>query len=566
MGHDQMARDQMGRDQLTPDKGIAFRTFDLFDQQRSSDRVKLVLPQPADPPPPPTNTSNLYLAPLFFFDKWNGYRYWGVFAPYPKTQQKYENPCLVVSNDAWTWIVPPGVTNPIFLKPTDEEGGGNNSDPSLVASPDGSKLYLVWTAENISDPASPGETFSEVRVSESSDGVKWSPYKGLFRFPTKSTNDLATPCLWFNGINWKCIVHNHSNAGGIGKDVQVATTSGTDIYSGWGLFSSVNMVHPGGLGWWHSHFQRVPDDRIVGDWIVGDRIKVDGSDKKVPARIIGVCQDGDDGGGDLWFAESLDDGANFHVRKAYSGAETYKYYRSAACITVGYNGAFMMELYVGTISGVFTICRELWTPGLEAKNRELAVQALVTGSEDHNFVFLDNFNRDDGPVGDPVVGTKMKVISGAFAIESGRLSTSGTDNNLALGTAPSPDYAIQATPLSEAGDTWLIFRAGDENHCWRWGYDAVGNSNKLQLLDGDPDHPVVNRQVGSPIGPDVTPEMPGGSIMKAVCRGGRIRLYINEEFCEEFADTHFASTGNKFGIQGAGAAGGVWDDLSVVSC
>jgi hypothetical protein len=504
------------------------RTFDLFDQQRSSDRAKLVLPQPPDIP---TNEANLYLAPLFFFDKWNGYRYWGAFTPYPGSDNAYENPCSVVSNDGWTWIVPPGVTNPLIPKPAD----GNNSDPSLVASPDRTKLYLVWTTENLP------ENLSEVRVSESTDGINWSAYRTLFGFDPTNTNDLSTPCLWFNGTHWKCIVHNHSAGGGIGADTQVATTSGTDIYSGWGSFSSVNMVHPDGIGWWHSHFQRVAD-----------------------GRIIGVCQDGGNSGGDLWFAESLDDGANFHVRKAYSNEEI-KYYRSAACVTVDYNGAFMMELYVGTLSGDFTICKEVWTPGLEAKNRELAVQALLTGSEDHNFIFLDNFNRADGAVSNPVVGTAMNVSSGRFAIASGRLSTHSAGNNLTLGSAPSADYAIQATPISGAGDTWLIFRAVDENNFWRWGYDgAVGDSNVLQSFVAG--SVVVNRPVASPVGVDVTPKMPGGSIMKAVCRGGRVRLYIDEEFCEEFADTNFATTGVKFGIQGADVGGGVWDDLSVVSC
>src|SRR4051794_1681087 len=211
-------------------------TLDLFDQQRSSDRVKLVLPQPDDPELS-TNTSNLYLAPLFFFDKWNGYRYWGIFTPYLNSNSKYENPCLVVSNDGWTWIVPPGVTNPVIPRPKD---GGNNDDPSLVASPDGTKLYLVWNAQNL-----PGNV-TEVRVSESTDGINWSEPQTLFKFD-QTTADLSTPCVWFNGDHWKCIVHNHKAAGGIAV-TQVATTSGDDIYSGWRPFSNVNMVHPDGLG------------------------------------------------------------------------------------------------------------------------------------------------------------------------------------------------------------------------------------------------------------------------------------------------------------------------------
>lgn len=499
-------------------------TFDLFDQKRSSDRLKLVLPQPPDIP---TNTANLYLAPLFFKDKWNGYRYWGIFAPYPGSNAAYENPCLVVSDDGWTWTVPAGVTNPIFPKPAT----GNNNDPSLVVSPDWTKLYLIWNSQNL-----PGN-LTEIRISESTDGINWSAYQTIFSANQSTTNDMATPCVWFNGTNWKCIVHNHSTAGGIAV-TQVATTSGADIYTGWGSFSTINMTHPAGLGWWHSHFQRIAD-----------------------GRIIGVVQDGGISGGDLWFTESLDDGANFYVRQIYSNL-LIKYYRSAACITQDYTGAFGMELYVGTVSGGFTMCKEVWTPGLETKNRKLAVLALAIGSADHQFVFLDNFNRANGPVGNPVVGTAMTVTNGSFVIASNQLSSNSAGNNKALGTAPSPDYAIQATPISGAGESWLIFRAVDANNYWRWGYGSgVGGSNLLQSVVAG--SVVINRSVTSPLG--VTPKMLGGSIMKAVCRGGRVKLYINEEFCEEFADTNFATTGVKFGIQAANA-GGVWDDLSVVAC
>ena len=64
---------------------------------------------------------------LYFTSRWNRYRYWMAFTPYRGTNEKYENPSIVVSNDGIHWIQPKGLINPIIGKPED----GHLSDPNL---------------------------------------------------------------------------------------------------------------------------------------------------------------------------------------------------------------------------------------------------------------------------------------------------------------------------------------------------------------------------------------------------------------------------------------------------
>jgi hypothetical protein len=506
-------------------------TFDLFDQMRVTDRQLLVLPQPLNIS---SNSRNIYLAPLFFLNGWNGYKYWGIFTPYPVVEppelpELYENPCVVASNDGWNWSVPAGMNNPMAPSPG---GQANNADPSLVMSPDGKTLYVLWLSQhNVSG-------HSQIKISESTDGINWSAPMAIIDLPESNAaaaNTLYTPCTWFNGTNWKLIVHNRAT--GSPAVTQVATTSGSSIYSGWGEFSIVTMVHPPDGDWWHSHFQRIAD-----------------------GRILGVSTDGNEKGGDIWFAESLDDGMTFHVRQI---SKESGYYRSAICITQDYAGSYGMNLFIGRLWGRgFQMLREDWRPGLEAQCRNKALSALVTGAADGKFVFLDNFNRVNGAVGFPVIGSAMAVDVGSLVVRAKQLAFDTAGNNRGLITCPSVDYSVQATLVS-GSNTWLLFRGVDAANYYRWGVEGpVGSGNKIQSIVGGTVGS-LNRTVNGQDGGEAFLSV--GSIMKVVCRGGRFRLYINGEFCEEIPDTLHPLDGVTCGIYSEEGAG-VWDDYSVVTC
>ena len=94
---------------------------------------------------------------------WNGYRYWMAMTPYPGTNNDYENPSVVASNDKTTWVVPDGLTNPVVPFP----GGSDfNNDPDLVLVDDTMYLFYQISTNNSSD--------TEIYYRTSTDGVTWS--------------------------------------------------------------------------------------------------------------------------------------------------------------------------------------------------------------------------------------------------------------------------------------------------------------------------------------------------------------------------------------------------------
>lgn len=95
-------------------------------------------------------------------DGWNGHRYWMAATPLTDSNDQYENPSLWVSQDGETWVVPNGVTNPLYGPPA----AGFYSDVHLVLH-DGT-LHLFWrVADNI------GTTGERILLATSTDGVTW---------------------------------------------------------------------------------------------------------------------------------------------------------------------------------------------------------------------------------------------------------------------------------------------------------------------------------------------------------------------------------------------------------
>jgi hypothetical protein len=89
-----------------------------------------------------------------------GYTFWMVMTPYPNSDATKENPSILASHDGLEWVVPPGVTNPLFGPPATS----NYSDPHLEYDYQNSQLVLFY--QHNSDG-------SEYR-STSADGVTWT--------------------------------------------------------------------------------------------------------------------------------------------------------------------------------------------------------------------------------------------------------------------------------------------------------------------------------------------------------------------------------------------------------
>ena len=98
---------------------------------------------------------------------WNGYEYWMGMTPYPNSNNSYENPSVLASNDNLTWVVPPGVINPLAPTPP-----GHNDDVELLLV--GGQMILYYVETN-NDGSSTTTSPASLRATASTGARRW-PY------------------------------------------------------------------------------------------------------------------------------------------------------------------------------------------------------------------------------------------------------------------------------------------------------------------------------------------------------------------------------------------------------
>lgn len=111
---------------------------------------------------------------------WNGYRYWMAHTPYPFGDDTLEKPNILASNDGDTWVVPPGMINPI----------STGFDPEIAV--DGDRMYVIsqgmkvtwcddgssaWSAQQILFPQLTGEVSPTVIQEDDGTWRMWTIQK-----------------------------------------------------------------------------------------------------------------------------------------------------------------------------------------------------------------------------------------------------------------------------------------------------------------------------------------------------------------------------------------------------
>lgn len=147
---------------------------------------------------------------LYFPEGWNGYRYWMMNGPYPNANSAYENPCLLVSQDGKTWVVPAGLTNPI----AGTASGQGHTDPSLFVDNDGT-MYAYWCGGNIAGDA-------QLFYSKSTDGITWTTYAQLCDFGGPFSFD--SPNIVWDGTKYWLFAHWAPPSQGVGVYYSTAST------------------------------------------------------------------------------------------------------------------------------------------------------------------------------------------------------------------------------------------------------------------------------------------------------------------------------------------------------
>ena len=133
-------------------------------------------------------------------EQWHGYRYWMAMTPSDQTNDDYENPCILTSPDGWAWVVPPGLTNPVYPNPPGGTvlGGPFNSDTDLTWDRRTNELVLVYR-EAMSDGT------QQWLYARSPDGVLWPPKAAKFNLPRPGAygnGQLLSPALVQDANRW----------------------------------------------------------------------------------------------------------------------------------------------------------------------------------------------------------------------------------------------------------------------------------------------------------------------------------------------------------------------------
>ena len=134
---------------------------------------------------------------LNFKSKWNGYKYWMAFSPYPRGNDGKENPHIKVSNDLINWIEPNGFKNPLEGRPNNYRMGVNyNSDPHLVYNYDTDTLECYYRYVNDSN-----DKVIIYRLT-TKDGVHWTNKEEILS-AKRSKKDYLSPAIIYEDGTYK---------------------------------------------------------------------------------------------------------------------------------------------------------------------------------------------------------------------------------------------------------------------------------------------------------------------------------------------------------------------------
>ena len=111
---------------------------------------------------------------VYIKDGFHGFKYWMAYTSYPFSMDRYENPCIAVSNDGINWTAPAKLKNPVAPAPEDVGKGGHFSDTDILYDNNKLDMYYVYNKEHVLGP-------SKFYRSISSDGIKWTKPQLIYK-------------------------------------------------------------------------------------------------------------------------------------------------------------------------------------------------------------------------------------------------------------------------------------------------------------------------------------------------------------------------------------------------
>lgn len=144
---------------------------------------------------------------LNFKEKWNGYKYWMSYTPYPKGDDAKENPCIVASNDLINWKEPKGFTNPLDIPEDTQPQTKYNSDSHIVYNDVLNRLECYW--RYVDDIENEAILYRRCTT----DGIHWSEKEiSAIVKGRKYNKDYVSPAILFeDGIYKMWYVSKNNN-------------------------------------------------------------------------------------------------------------------------------------------------------------------------------------------------------------------------------------------------------------------------------------------------------------------------------------------------------------------
>ena len=167
---------------------------------------------------------------LFIPNGWNGYRYWMVMTPYPNSNDEFENPSVIVSNDNVYWHEPSENINPLAPTPS---GDGWNNDVDILLVNNNLVLYYNETNED-------GYVYLKRMVSN--NGVDWSMPLTVLIIP----KHVLSPAVLFENNTYYMW---YLRSGGCFSPSQNVYLRESSDGINWGLEQNVSLVLPGYVPW-----------------------------------------------------------------------------------------------------------------------------------------------------------------------------------------------------------------------------------------------------------------------------------------------------------------------------
>lgn len=456
----------------------------------------------------PDNDEAVHPSVVYVPEGWNGYKYWMAFTPYTASNNQYENPSIVVSNDGVNWIVPPGLTNPLEPAPP----GGYNSDVHLILSPDGKTLYLYYR-----EYVNP---YERIMFKSSTNGINWTPKKVVLETLDSVERNLAPAVVWDEAtkqyIMWTVDMVPSPK---VFRRRTSPTPDGTFGNSVACTFPLPAKVQAAGDDIWHVDVHKVGD------------------------KFYALMNTGGGSGGVLFLSKSSDgitwttqtdpfmERLPANGRKLYRSCFVPKITGSGNKFAVWYSSA--PDFGAGWEIGYFEISFDK-----DVADRAKKVEVLSAVNKIYPYVLADTFDRADttSGLGTATTGQTWTVSAGTFGILNGEAYATSAVNTRAVIDTGYSDGEVSVSVTVTGGQEWLIFRFQDSNNYFRFG--TSGGILQLQKVESGSAQQISTFAAKLPIGGDLS--------VKFV--GNQISLYLNGNLLETVTSTLF-QTATKIGLQ-----------------